>query len=105
MQGKSEMQQKMIARGSGIEPDSIYDPATGKYVPLDPLLTAPAAVFTNQGVPMTEGKYSPPMIGVSEIESHPEGAVQFNVPNRRSESVNAPVPGKHGDPFAGKGGM
>jgi hypothetical protein len=105
MQGRSEKQQKMIARGSGIEPDSIYDPSTGTWTPLDAALTAPAEVFLNQGVPMTNGRYSPPVIGPSAIESHPEGKVEFNSPTRRSESRNAPFPGKHGDPYAGKGGM
>jgi hypothetical protein len=105
MQGKSIMLQKSLVRTMGIEPDAIYDPATGKSTPIDAYMTQPAQVFVNQGVPMTEGVYSPPMIGPSAIESIAEGGVQFNAPKTRSESNNAPFPGKHGDPFAGMGGM
>jgi hypothetical protein len=105
MLGKSEMLQKSLVRTMGIEPDAIYDPATGKSQPLDANMVLPAKVFVNQGVPMTEGAYSPPMIGPSAIEAMAEGAVGFDSPQRRSETLNAPVPGKHGDPYAGKGGM
>jgi hypothetical protein len=105
MLGKSIMLQKSLVRTMGIEPDAIYDPATGKSQPLDANMVLPAKVFVNQGVPMTEGAYSPPMLGPSAIESMSEGGVQFNAPSRRSESVNAPFPKRRGDPFAGMGGM
>jgi hypothetical protein len=102
MQGMATKTQKDIARQMGYDPDGVYDPATGKYIPLEEGLVAPAAIFTNQGVPMTRSKYGPPIIGSSEIESHPEGSVDFNHPTPRNEFNNAPIPGRKGDPYAGK---
>jgi hypothetical protein len=103
MQGDQSKALKTVARGKGWNPDSVYDPKTGGYTPLDEGLTADQAIFTNQGVPMTKDKYGPPMLGSSAIEAHPEGPVAFNHPTPRSLTNNAPVPGKHGDPYAGKG--
>jgi hypothetical protein len=106
MQGNVTRIQKAIARSMGIDPDGIYDPATGKMSPLDPNMVMPAQVFTNQGVPMTSGVYGAPILGSSGIISESEGSVQFNSPSRRSESNNAPAPGRSSDPNpgAGKGG-
>jgi hypothetical protein len=101
MQGHDVKSQKIIARGKGWEPDSLWNPETGKYEPLDAGLTAPAEIFTNQGVPMTKDVYGPPMIGSSAIDAQPEGEVLFNHPTPRNLTNNAPVPGKHGDPYAG----
>lgn len=103
MQGNSVRQQKNIARQMGYDPDAVYDPNTGKSIPLDIGLTAPAAVFTNQGVPMTQGKYGPPPVTTDADAVQSEGKVEFNQPTHRSESANAPFPGKHGDPYAGFG--
>jgi hypothetical protein len=104
MQGHNIKSQKIIARGKGWDPDGVYDTTTGKYVPLDEGLVAEAAIFTNQGVPMTKDKYGAPIIGPSAIEAHPEGPVQFNHPTPRNDFNNAPIPGAKGDPYAGKPG-
>jgi hypothetical protein len=105
MQGQTEKAQKTIARGKGWEPDAVYDPATGKSIPLDSGLVAESAIFTNQGVPMTKGAYPHQADGYDVSIGAGEPATTFNSPKRRSEGNNAPVPGKHGDPYAGKGSM
>jgi hypothetical protein len=105
MQGNVTRIQKAIARSMGIEPDAIYDPATGKSTPLDSNMVLPAQVFVNQGVPMTNGAYSPPILNGSEIVSESEGGVQFNAPSRRSESNNAPAPGRRSNPYPGMKGV
>jgi len=102
MQGDQSKALKTIARGKGWEPDAVYDPATGKSVPIDDGLVADAAIFTNQGVPMTRGKYTEKADG---YDVNPGAGEAFNSPKMRSETSNAPFKGANGDPYAGKGGM
>jgi hypothetical protein len=98
LQGQFVKNQKDLVRQMGWEPDAIYDPTTGKSVPLDAALAADAELFTNQGVPATRGKYGALTDGDGAIESYPEGKVEFNSPVRRSETLNAPFPGRKSDP-------
>jgi hypothetical protein len=106
MQGQAVSSQKIIARNKGWDPDTIYDPTTGESTPIDANFVAPAAVFTNQGVPMTKGAFGPPPNGESSaIMSEMERPVDFVYPTPRSESANAPFKGRGGNPNAGKGGM
>jgi hypothetical protein len=105
MQGSQTAAQKTVVRGKGWEPDAIYDPATGKSAPLDEGLVAPAAIFTNQGVPRSRGKYAQLADGYDVSVGAGEPAATFNSPKRRSESGNAPFPKAKGDPYAGLGGM
>jgi hypothetical protein len=106
MQGQQVSSQKIIAKGNGWDPDSIYDSKTGTWTPIDAHFVAPAEVFTNQGVPMTQGAYGPPPNGESSaIMKEMEGPVDFKYPTPRSESSNAPFPKRGGDPNAGKGSM
>ena len=105
MQGNSVRIQKNIARTLGWEPDAVYDPNTGKSIPLDRGLVAPAAILSNQGVPMTKGNYPQAADGFDVTIGTGEPKADFNSPKRRSESLNAPFPRRGGDPNAGKGGM
>jgi hypothetical protein len=101
--GQADKNQKDLVRSMGWEPDAIYDTKTGKTVPIDAALTTDAAVFTNQGVPMTSGRYAD---GGGDLDpgGQPEGKVEFNTPTHRSEENNAPFKGRSGDPYAGMPG-
>jgi hypothetical protein len=99
VQGQFIKNQKDLVRSMGWNPDAILDVNTGKSVPLDAALSADAAVFSNQGVPMTSEKYGDPLTGSGAIESYPEDGVDFKSPTRRSESGNAPFPGRRGNPY------
>ena len=103
MLGQADKNQKDLVRSMGWDPDTIYDTTTGKSVAIDAALTVGASVYTNQGVPMTSGKY---VDGGGDLDPSgtPEGKVEFNTPTRRSETNNAPFPGRSGDPYAGMPG-
>jgi hypothetical protein len=96
---------KTISRGKGWNPDEIVDPKTGATTPIDSGLAGDFTIFTNQGVPMTRGKYPQLADGYDVSIGAGEPATTFNSPKHRSETINAPFPGKHGDPHAGMGGM
>jgi hypothetical protein len=105
MQGDQTKALKTVSIGKGWNPDIVMDVGTGASVPLDAALSTDAAIFTNQGVPMTKGAYPHQADGYDVSIGAGEPATTFNSPKRRSEGNNAPVPGKHGDPYAGKGSM
>jgi hypothetical protein len=105
MQGDQTKALKTVSIGKGWNPDVIVDVGTGKSAPLDEGLVAPAAIFTNQGVQKSRGKYAQLADGYDVSVGAGEPAATFNSPKRRSESINAPFPKAKGDPYAGLGGM
>ena len=101
MLGQQSKAQKEIARGKGWDPDKVFDPKTGTYGPLIEG-SDPSAVFTNQGVPMTKGKY-PQLKDGYDVRSIGADEVDFVSPDWRGEERNDPTPGVKGNPFAGMG--
>ena len=107
MQGQQQKAQKIIARANGWDPDAVVNPSDGTSVPLADTLAMPAAVFTNQGVPMTYRKFpdQPDGYDVSKGLSPDDEDFKFGDPSREQQEANAKPSRGNGDPFAGMGGM
>jgi hypothetical protein len=99
MLGQQSKAQKEIALGKGWQPDRIFDSKTGTYGPAIEG-SDPSAVFTNQGVPSTQGKY-PQLEDGYDVRNIGPDEVDFNHPTPRSGGNNAPTPKARGDSFPG----
>jgi hypothetical protein len=102
MLGQQSKAQKIVARAKGWDPDLIWDSKTQSYGPPNDALgtNQESAVFTNQGVPSTQGKY-PQLEDGYDVRNIGPDEVDFNHPTPRSGGNNAPTPKARGDSFPG----